>query len=266
MAFLCTRVHYPSSFQDEPEAIYSIVDDLPSVGGHRCLPETDAKMALISSYDSHSSAKGGILMAEFTAGGAQRIERSVGISTPLPLGMGLLGLTTAIIGSIFAGFIVPGVGAGLIMLAAVAFFGGLVQLLAGLAELRRDNMLAGTLFTSYGGFLMAFGVIVAPTLNIFNALLLARTMNAALGLFFLAWTIFSAILLLSSLRMPISYIVTLALLFLSYLCLTIGELARGNLTWFMIGGWLGIVCGLVAWYTSFAGLLGANRSTFHLPM
>jgi uncharacterized protein len=205
-------------------------------------------------------------MAEFTARGAERIERVVGVTTPLPLAMGVFGLTTVIIGSIFAGFIVPGVGAGLSILAAVAFFGGLVQLLAGLAELRRDNMLSGTIFTSYGGFLMALGVIIAPTFNIFTNLLLSRTLNAALGLFFLAWTIFAAILLLSSLRMPISYIVTLALLFLSYLFLTIGELARGSATLLMIGGWLGILCGLVAWYTSFAGLLGANKSVFHLPM
>lgn len=213
-------------------------------------------------------------MAEFTAGGAERIERAVGVTTLLPLAMGVFGLTTVIIGSIFAGFIVLGAGAGLIpgviaslsMLAAVAFFGGLVQLLAGLAELRRDNMLSGTLFTSYGGFLMALGVILAPTLNIFNTLIASRALNAALGLFFLAWTIFAAILFLSSLRMPISYIATLALLFLSYLCLTIGELAGGNSAWLMIGGWLGIICGLVAWYTSFAGLLGANRSLFHLPL
>jgi len=213
-------------------------------------------------------------MAEFTAGGAERIERVVGISTPLPLAMGVFGLTTFIIGSIFAGFIVLGAGAGLIpgvvaslgMLAAVAFFGGLVQLLAGLAELRRDNMLSGTFFTSYGGFLMALGVILAPTLNILSTLLASRALNAALGLFFLAWTIFAAILLLSSLRMPISYIVTLALFFLSYLFLTIGELARGSAPLLIIGGWLGIICGLVALYTSFAGLLGANKSVFHLPM
>jgi succinate-acetate transporter protein len=213
-------------------------------------------------------------MAEFTAGGAQRMERAVGVSTPLPLAMGFFGLTTVIIGSIFAGFIVRGAGAGFIpgviasfsMLAAVAFFGGLVQLLAGLAELRRDNMLSGTIFTSYGGFLMALGVMMAPTLNILNNLLASRALNAVLGLFFLTWTIFSAILFLSSLRMPASYIATLALLFLSFLCLTIGELAGGNTAWLVIGGWLGIICGLVALYNSLAGLLGANRSSFHLPM
>ena len=213
-------------------------------------------------------------MAEFTASGAERFERVVGVSTPLPLAMGVFGLTTAIIGSIFAGFIVRGAGAGLLpgivasfsMLATVAFFGGLVQLLAGLSELRRDNMLSGTIFTSYGGFLMALGVMMAPTLNILNNLLASRALNAALGLFFLAWTIFAAILLLSSLRMPTSYIATLALFFLSYLFLTIGELAGGSTTWLVIGGWLGIICGLVALYTSFAGLLGANKSLFHLPM
>src|SRR5579884_952397 len=120
----------------------------------------------VDRYSSHSFAKGGIAMAEYIAGGAERHERVVGVTTLLPLAMGVFGLTTVIIGSIFAGFIVPGIVPSLSMLAAVAFFGGLVQLLTGLAELRRDNMLSGTLFASYGGFLMTFGVIIAPTLNI----------------------------------------------------------------------------------------------------
>ncbi len=150
------------------------------------------------------------------------------------------------------------------ILAAVAFFGGLVQLLTGMWELRQDTMLPGTIFASYGGFLMAFGVILAPSLGILNAL--GSVVHPALGLFFLAWTIFTAILFLSSLRMNIALVITLALLFLSYLLLTIGELAGGSATILMIGGWLGILTGLVAWYTAFAGLLTAGKGAFHLPM
>jgi succinate-acetate transporter protein len=201
-------------------------------------------------------------MAQFMTG--EHAEReAVSVTTPFPLAMGVFGLTTVIIGSIFAGFIVPGVGAGMSILAAVAFFGGLLQVLAGMVELRHDNMLSGTIFTSYGGFLMAFGVIVAPSLGILSSL--GAAMHAALGLFFLAWTVFTAILFLSSLRTGIAHVLTMALLFLTYLLLTIGELAGASTVLLIVGGWLGIVTGLVAWYTAFAGLLGANKSVFHLP-
>jgi uncharacterized protein len=203
-------------------------------------------------------------MAQFTMG-AEHAEPAVSSTAdPTPLALGAFALTTAILGSIFAGFIVPAVGAGMSILAAVAFFGGLVQLLSGMWDLRRGEMLHGTIFASYGGFLMALGVIMAPSLGIFTAL--GSAQHAALGLFFLAWTIFSAIIFVSSLRTNIGMIVTLALLFLSYLLLTIGELTGGSTTALIIGGWLGVLTGLVAWYNAFAALLRADRSVFHLPV
>ncbi len=153
-------------------------------------------------------------MAQFTVSG-ERAEAAVSAANPAPLALGVFAFTTAILGSIFAGFIVPGVGAGV------------------------------------------------PSLGIFTAL--GSAQHAALGLFFLAWTIFSAILFLSSLRANIGMIVTLALLFLSYLLLTMGELAGGSATLLMIGGWLGVLTGLAAWYNAFAGLLNAGKGMFHLP-
>jgi succinate-acetate transporter protein len=201
-------------------------------------------------------------MAQFAAG-TEHAERAVS-ATPLSLALGTFGFTTVIIGSIFAGFIVPSVGAGMSLLASVTFFGGLVLLLTGLSELRRDEVVPGTIFASYGGFLMMFGIIVAPSLGILTSL--GSALHSALGLFFLAWTVFIAIQFLSGLRTSITQIVTVALLFLFYLLLTIGELAGGNTTLLMIGGWLGVLTGLVAWYTAFAGLLGANKSVFHLPV
>lgn len=192
----------------------------------------------------------------------QHAESSV--STTTPLALGTFGFTTAILGSIFAGFIIPSTGAGMSILAAVAFFGGLVLLCTGMWELRQENLLSGTLFSSYGGFLMTFGVIIAPSFGILNAL--GSDPHPALGVFFLAWTVFAAIHLLSSLRMAPGFVISLVLLFLSYLLLTIGELTGGGTTFLTIGGWLAILTGLVAWYGAFAGLLGAGKGFFHLPM
>lgn len=42
-------------------------------------------------------------------------------------------------------------------------FGGLVQLLAGMWEFRRNNMFAATALSSYGGFWMSYGSYIILT-------------------------------------------------------------------------------------------------------
>src|SRR5437764_77885 len=60
-------------------------------------------------------------------------------------------------------------------------------------------------------------------------------------------------------------------LFLTFLALTIGWLGgipaagTGSLTWVNIGGWLGIVTALLAWYTALAAILDAGPASFRLP-
>lgn len=201
-------------------------------------------------------------MAHYSVG-TERTEVAVHAFPSLPLALGTFAFSTTIIGSIFAGFIVPFSGSSLSLLAAVAFFGGLVQLLVGLGQIRREDMILGTVFSSYGGFLMTLAVIVAPSLGIMTTL--GANLSLALGLFFLAWTIFTAIFLLSALRMNIALIITFALLFLSYLLLAIGELSGGSGVILAMGGWLSIATGLVAWYTALVNLLRAGHSAFHLP-
>jgi succinate-acetate transporter protein len=64
----------------------------------------------------------------------------------------------------------------------------------------------------------------------------------------------------------VALLLVLAFLFLTYLLLTIGELAGGNRAALTIGGWLGIICALVAWYTALAEILSTANSVFRLPM
>lgn len=196
----------------------------------------------------------------------EQAESMASIANPMPLGLSALAFTTAVLGSVYAGFIVPSVGSIGIAVAAALFYGGLVQLLAGMWEFRKDNTIAATIFSSYGGFLIALGVIFVPGFGILSALTIALAMHPALGLFFLCWTIFTGVLFLGSLRSSIALLIVLGLLFLSYLFLTIGELAGGNIPTLVIGGWLGIVCALVGWYTALAGMVNSANGTFRLPV
>jgi len=206
-------------------------------------------------------------MAQYSAETAQAAPIMSSVADPIPLGLSAFAFTTAILGCTFAGFILPGVDAGIsLVVAAALFYGGIVQILAGMWEFRKDNTIAATIFSSYGGFLVAFGVVFLPGFGIFQALNRAAILHPALGLFFLCWTIFSGLLFLGSLRTNIALLIVLLLMFLSYLFLTIGELAGANVVLLIIGGWLGIVCALVTWYTALADMLRSAAGAFKLPM
>lgn len=189
------------------------------------------------------------------------------IADPIPLGMSAFAFTTAILGCVFAGFILPGVGKGMnLFVAAALFYGGLIQILAGMWEFKKNNTVAATIFSSYGGFLAAFGIVFWPTFGISSALVAGATLHPALGLFFLCWTIFAGVLFLGSLRTNAAMLLVLALMFLSFLFLTIGELAGANIVLLIIGGWLAIACAIVAWYTALADMLRVAGGAFQLPM
>jgi hypothetical protein len=188
------------------------------------------------------------------------------IANPIPLGLGALAFTTAVLGCSYAGFIVPSLRTGLsVVVAAALFYGGIVQILAGMWEFRRDNTIAATIFSSYGGFLVAFGVLFLPSFGLTSSLSV-NGLHAALGLLFLCWTIFTGVLFLGSFRTSIAMLLVLALLFLSFLFLTIGQLASANTVLLAIGGWIAIATAIVAWYTAWAGMLNTTNSPYKLPL
>lgn len=195
------------------------------------------------------------------------MEETRGVANPIPLGLCVLAFTTAILGAYYASFIIPYQTTGSRMaVGAIIFIGGIVQLLAGMWEFRRNNTIAATIFASYGGFLAALGLVFLPGVNITG--LLGGATHLALGLFFLCWTILSAVLLVGSMRMNRLFVSILGLLFVSYLFLTVGQLANDNRALLIIGGWLGIICALAAWYAAMLSMTGGMRhlqDSLHMP-
>jgi succinate-acetate transporter protein len=190
-------------------------------------------------------------MAEYVAD-TQQVGAESTSAPGDPVALSTFATTTVILGCVFTGFIAPVLGAGLSFFAAVAFFGGLVLLMLGLRS-------SATLYAAYGGFLMTLGAVFVPSFG------MASSASSMLGLFFLTWTIFTGMFLLSTLRSSLSTVLIHLLFFLAFLSLTIGELAGGMAVWLSIGGWLAIVCGLIAWYNAFVGLLSTDHSFFKLP-
>src|SRR5438105_13972311 len=74
---------------------------------------------------------------------------------PAPLGLGAFALTTFLLSGHNASFIPDAVWVG-----AAVFYGGLIQLLAGMWEFRNRNVFGATAFSTYGGFWLALGIFV----------------------------------------------------------------------------------------------------------
>ena len=181
------------------------------------------------------------------------------VASPAPLGLNILAFATAILGCYFTGFIIPYEAAGVRAAVGAAFLiSGIIMVLAGMWEYRKNYMVHATVFTAYGGFLAILGVVFMPTFNIISAL--SGNLSYVLGLFFLCWTIFIAVLFLGTLRTSLSMSVTMAVLFLAYLLLTIGQLAGNQVVLVHIGGWIAIATAIIAWIAAAASIVSTSST------
>src|SRR6266568_8159629 len=192
-------------------------------------------------------------MAQISAERSEPV--AVPTANPAPLGLSAFALTTFVLSTFNSGLIKgPDMVLGLAL-----FYGGIVQILAGLQEFRAGNTFGATAFCSYGGFWLAVGAILTPAFGIIAAYGGATTANfhAAFAWFLLGWTIFTGLMFLGTLRSTVALIGVFGLLFITFLLLAIDQFQgapSGNAIG-IIGGYFGIATALVAWYTALAGVL-----------
>jgi uncharacterized protein len=181
------------------------------------------------------------------------------IADPGPLGLGAFAMTTFVLSVFNAGLLPSDLEP--VVLPLALFYGGIGQLLAGMWEFRKANTFGAVAFSSYGAFWLSFAAYVkfiAPSLP-------ASSAGAATGLFLLAWTIFTAYMTVGALRVSGAVAAVFVALVLTFLLLTIAELA-GVASLGKVGGWLGIITALLAWYASAAGVINATWRRPVLPV
>src|SRR5204862_5695373 len=145
--------------------------------------------------------KGGQMAVVAQERPAATLIEAVPAADPAPLGLAAFALTTFILSGHNASFI-PDIA----WLGLAFFYGGLVQLLAGMWEFRNRNVFGATAFSTYGGFWMALGFFV-------TIILVSKTAAAAvagtqllngLAWFPLAFSIFNFYMLLWSTRVSVA--------------------------------------------------------------
>src|SRR5881227_2387686 len=187
------------------------------------------------------------------------------VADPAPLGLAAFALTTFVLSGHNASFIPDGIWIGLAI-----FYGGLIQLLAGMWEFRNRNVFGATAFSTYGGFWLSLGlfVILAETTKLGAGLKGPDVLNS-LAWFLLAFAIFNTYMMMWSTRVSIAVFAVFATLEATEILLAIGffHQAHGGSAYIThIGGWVGIVTAAVAWYASAAGVVNGMSGQTVVPV
>jgi succinate-acetate transporter protein len=173
-------------------------------------------------------------------------------ANPAPLGLIGFGLTTVLLSSINAGLL-PAAGEPVVIPLAMAF-GGTAQIIAGIMEFRTGNVFGATAFTSYGAFWWWFALLI---LLGNNKLLDLSGATPAIGLCLLLWGVFTLGLWISTFRLSRLVFLIFLTLWIAFFLLG-GGAVLGNPTLHMLGGWVGLICGALAMYGSFALVANAT--------
>lgn len=181
------------------------------------------------------------------------------IADPGPLGLAAFALTTFLL-SVFNTNLIGDRALEAVVLPMALFYGGIVQVFAGMWEFRKNNTFGAVAFSSYGTFWLGFAgyvKFVASGLPTAHA-------HQATGLFLLAWTIFTAYMLIASIRTSGVIAATFLFLLATFAVLTIGALGQ-YATITKVGGWLGIITAALAWYASAAAVTNQTWGYTVLP-
>lgn len=170
------------------------------------------------------------------------------IADPAPLGLAGFGLTTFFLSFVNAG-LVPASVEGVVFGLALAY-GGLAQFSAGMWEFAKGNTFGATAFTSYGAFWLSFWWLTA---HLADYKIPEADVGKGVGLYLIAWGIFTAYMTVAATRVSGAVLAVFVLLTITFFLLGIGDWS-GTEGISKIGGYVGILTALAAWYASFAGV------------
>ena len=182
------------------------------------------------------------------------------VADPGPLGLAAFALTTFVL-SMFNAELVSKAGEPIVLGLALAY-GGLAQVLAGMWEFRTGNTFGAVAFTSFGAFWISYWAFVT-----FFASEIPKKVDLghAVGLYLIAWGIFTAYMFIASLRTTLAISAVFFLLAATFFLLGIGN-ANADPSIVKLGGWFGLATAVAAWYASFAAVTNSTFGRTVLPV
>ncbi|HEX3872591.1 MAG TPA: acetate uptake transporter [Solirubrobacteraceae bacterium] len=179
-------------------------------------------------------------------------------ANPAPLGLAAFAMTTFVLSMFNSNLVDPrGTPA---VLGLALFYGGAVQLLAGMWEFRTGNTFGAVAFSSFGAFWLSFWA-----LNVFYAKELTGNAGHAVAVYLAAWAIFTAYMTVAALRVSGAVLLVFVLLSITFVLLAIGAGGpHANAQHW--GGYLGLATAAAAWYASFGAVVNSTFGRAVVPL
>ncbi len=132
-----------------------------------------------------------------------------------------------------------------------------------------QGLVFGLAFSSYGAFWLSFWYL----LNHLPEKAAPPDILHGVAVYLLVWTIFTAYMTVAALRTSGAVCAVFVMLTLTFLVLTIGffsesvaDFEANDNGWIHLGGWLGLITAVLAWYASFAGVTNSTFKRVVLPV
>jgi succinate-acetate transporter protein len=187
-------------------------------------------------------------------------DSNIAPANPAALGLVGFGLTTVLLSLINAG-ILPKGGEGVVIPLALAY-GGLIQIIAGLFEFQVKNTFGMTAFLSYGAFWWWFALLL---LFAGNKIIDISAAGPTIGVALMLWGVLTLYLWVSTFKLSRILFLIFLTLWVTFFLLGLGA-ALGMPMLGKLGGYLGLVCGSLAIYGSFAIVTNTTFGREVLPI
>jgi succinate-acetate transporter protein len=178
-------------------------------------------------------------------------------TNPAPLGLTGFGLTTMLLNLHNAGLF----GLDTMIMGMGIMMGGLIQILVGMLEWKKNNMFGMMAFTSYGAFWISLVFIwIFPKMGLGEA-----PSATAMGYYLTVWGIFTFGLWIATLKMTKTMIWLFGTVVVLFALLAIANFTGSHLI-HTIAGIEGVICGASALYIAIGTLLVEVYGKQILPM
>ena len=199
------------------------------------------------------------------------------IADPAPLGLAAFALTTFLLSAKNAGWMTHATGSAWLGFAFA--YGGLAQFCAGMWEFRRGNTFGATAFGTFGGFwiglalwveLVANPAVAAIAKAPSTAAATVASLNHDLGWITLVFAIVSLYLWILTSQVNVVIFLVFFGLLVTLVILAIGNFDAGSALLptgtIKVGGYLGLVTALVAFYAAAAGVAAGMGGKLQFPV
>lgn len=180
------------------------------------------------------------------------------LANPAPLGLAAFGVTTLLL-NVLNAEIISEESIGMVLPVGL-FYGGLVQLLAGMWEAKKNNTFGFTAFSSYGAFWMAYAVM---KIFIRNDVIGPVPAESGMAVFLATWGIFSIYMTVATFKISVALQVTFVALCFLFFLLAWGQ---HNETVHKLAGYEGLFTAGCALYTSAALIINETWDRKVLPL